>query len=174
MAFRHRQWKRTVFCQNVRLYVLKLCTKNESHSMFSFPETVLFLMIYMTYIEVGVTHIYQPLSGKLSKLWCSFLLCNYVTYRRTYMQSISNLNFRPHFWKNHQGYSSWFGQKSAFRHRQWRRTVFCQNVRLYVLKLYAKNESHSMFSFPETVLLLCFRGRFSDDCKFKCYWRLLR
>ena len=40
-----------------------------------------------------------------------------MTYRRTYRQSISNLNFRPHFWKNHQGYSSWFCQNLAFRHR---------------------------------------------------------
>ena len=45
--------------------------------------------------------------------------------------------------------SSRFCQKMAFWHRKWKRTVFCQDVHLNVLKLSSKNESHSMLSFPK-------------------------
>ncbi len=72
-----------------------------------------------------------------------------MTYRRTYWQSLSNSDFRPRFWKKHQGYSSRFCQKMAFRQGKWKRTVFCLNVRLYILKLCTKNESRSMLSFPK-------------------------
>ncbi len=41
---------------------------------------------------VDVASTIQQFTGKLSKLRLLFLLCNYVTYRRT-LQSMSNLNF---------------------------------------------------------------------------------
>ena len=42
----------------------------------------------------------QQFTRKLSELRLSFLLYNYVTYRRIFWQSTSNLNFWPVFGKN--------------------------------------------------------------------------
>ena len=57
MAFLEGKWKRTVFCQNGRLYVLKLCTKNESHSMFSFTKNCDVCNDLYEDSEVGVTYL---------------------------------------------------------------------------------------------------------------------
>ena len=56
--------------------------------------------------------------GKLSELWLSFLLCNYVLYRRMFWQSIEDFYYlleNTDLKKKHQGYSSWFFQKWRFR-----------------------------------------------------------
>ncbi len=45
----------------------------------------------------GVASTILQFSGKLCKLWCSFSLCNYVTYRRTFWQSIDRFHF---VWRN--------------------------------------------------------------------------
>ncbi len=63
---------------------------------------------------VGVVSTNHQLSGKLSELRLSFSLWNYVTYRRIFWQSMDVLYFlcwNAVFWKNHQGYSSWFFEK---------------------------------------------------------------
>ena len=51
---------------------------------------------------VGVASTKQQLLGKLCKLWLSFLVCNYVTYRRIFWQSIGDFLFpssKSHFFK---------------------------------------------------------------------------
>ncbi len=93
-------------------------------------------------IHVGVASTKLQFSGKLCKIRCSFLLCNYVTYRRTFWQSLDRFHFLSRntiFLKKHQGYSSRFCQKMGFRGREWNQTVLCWNVRLYILKLHTKN-----------------------------------
>ncbi len=60
------------------------------------------------------------------------------------------------FLKKPKGYSSWFCQKMAFRHRKWKWTIFCQNVRLYVPKLHSENESHSMLSLSENNIIMSY------------------
>ena len=86
---------------------------------------------------------------KLNKLCSSFSLCNHIMYGRICRQSMRDLNFRPHFWKNHEGYSSQF---HPFWHTSHKWTIFCQNVRLYDMWLCTKNEHHSMFSFVENFI----------------------
>ena len=44
--------------------------------------------------------------------------------------------------------TSRFCQNLSFWHRKWNRTVLCQIVRLYDLKLHGKYQSHSVFIYP--------------------------
>ena len=43
MGFSDRNWNRTVLCWDVRIYVLKLYTKNYSHRLFSFFDNCGFI-----------------------------------------------------------------------------------------------------------------------------------
>ena len=67
------------FCY-VCLHVLKLHGKNSSHSIFIFSWTIDFYVVFWVKIRASWTD--SQFSGKLSELWLSFLLCNYMTYRR--------------------------------------------------------------------------------------------
>ncbi len=84
----------------------------------------------------------QQFSAKLSKLWLSFSLCNYVTYRRIFWQSMEDLYClcqNPIFVKNTKVIVHCFVKTDFEVGLKWNRIVLCWNVRLYVLKLHTKN-----------------------------------
>ncbi len=107
--------------------------------------------LYVTFwgVDLGVASTLL-FSRKLSKLWLSFFLCNYVIYRRTLWQSMDRFHFlwwNPIFGKN----------TKAIVHkkiRKWNWTAKCWDVHLYVLKLQWKIESHSVFGFPDNYIII--------------------
>ena len=58
---------------------------------------------------------YTAFTGKLSELRLSFLLCNHITYRRIFWQSMSILNFLPIFGKNTKAIVHGFVKNWAFQ-----------------------------------------------------------
>ncbi len=77
--------------------------------------TLLIMNLYVIFRVNNCIHVCSRCgfnnTGKLCKLQRSFLLCNYVTYRRTFWQSMDRSLFlcrNAIFWKKHQCYSSRF------------------------------------------------------------------
>ena len=89
---------------------------------------------------VYVTSTNLQFSGKLNKLRLSFLLCNYVIYRRIFWQSMVDFYYlcRNSVFEKITKVITVLS-KMVFRGRNRNQTVFCQNIRLYVLKLRGKN-----------------------------------
>ena len=56
------------------------------------------------------------------------------------MDDFNFLCENPIFEKNTKAIVHGFVKKMGFSDRNWNRTVLCQNVRIYVLKLFSKNE----------------------------------
>ena len=65
----------------------------ESHRVYLSLKTMDLYVMFSVNIDVGVASARLQFSGKLSKLRLSFLLCNYVTYRRIIWQSTEHFNF---------------------------------------------------------------------------------
>ena len=78
--------------------------KLESQRVYLTLLTVDLYVIFRVKICVGVASTILQFSGKLCKLRRSFSMCNYVTYRRTFWQSLDRFHFICHFWKKHKGY----------------------------------------------------------------------
>ncbi len=128
--------------------------------------------VYTLYVGVGVASTGLQFSGKLSKLWISFSLCNYLTYKRIFQQRIGNFNFlgrNPIFGKNTKVIVHGFS-KMGFLGMKRNRTVSCQDVRLCVLNLHTKNYSHIIFIYP-IKLWICMCSLsvlwFQLDCNFQ-------
>ena len=92
LRLRGRKWKQTILCWNVCLFVVKLlCQILKSQCAYLSLLTMdLYVQFSVNYIDVGVASVRLHFSGKLSKLRLSFLLCNYVTYKRIIWQSTGN------------------------------------------------------------------------------------
>ncbi len=74
MGFWGRKQNRTISCQNVRLYVLKLHSNNETHSIFQFPKNYTFVSGDLSEdSEVGVAQLYCKFQG--NQVCCDSHFC---------------------------------------------------------------------------------------------------
>ena len=109
----------------------------------------------------------------ISELRLSFLLCNYVTYRRIFG---AIWIFDPFFEKNTKViYSSRFFKKWGSEVGNEIKPILVrnQNVRLYVLKVYSKIDSHSICLVLNCLWCFVWRSVVADIARCGLYYTLI-
>ena len=100
-SFRGRWRNRTVSMSRMYVYMSWICIPK----LRVVARLVLLkpIDLYLAFIVWECWLITHLTVGKLSQLWLSFLLCNYVSYRHMFRQSIENFYYLREnaiFWKN--------------------------------------------------------------------------